>query len=177
MKLIIVLLTFLTASFLVKGQTNFPKGTYKILAYTGQSESENLKSIIKVLRDKEYTIQKIDSISFQIQTTPKQYRSWTYAYTFYFNIFDKKISTYSKYSTNIGYNIGSIIVNDKVNREVISRKNKKSFQNKIIQELHDVISNLANEKNIQYYDKFGNPKQIKKEYKLTRIIKNQNNSL
>ncbi len=81
----IVCLLFLSFSVLGQDKDVIPKGINKIIFNTNLSEKENIKSIVRVLKENDYTIQKIDSISFQIETSPKNISSYTY--TILFNIF------------------------------------------------------------------------------------------
>ncbi len=103
------------------GQEKIQKGINKIVITTELKEKENMKSLIKVLREKEYSIRKIDSTSFQIETTPKKFRNWPYTYYFIFNIFENKITVSSKYNTNTGYQISGVVFNDGGGNEIITR--------------------------------------------------------
>ena len=78
----IVCLLFLSFSVLGQDKDVIPKGINKIIFNTNLSEKENIKSIVRVLKENDYTIQKIDSISFQIEIET------------YFPSFDKTTEVY-----------------------------------------------------------------------------------
>ena len=132
------------------GQETIQKGINKIVITTELKEKENMNSLIKVLREKEYSIRKIDSTSFQIETSPKMFRNWSYTYYFIFNIFENKITVSSKYNTNTGYQISGIVFNDGGGNEIITRKNNKSFHNIIFQEMKDIGLQIVDENKITY---------------------------
>lgn len=132
------------------GQEKIQKGINKIVITTELKEKENMKSLIKVLREKEYSIRKIDSTSFQIETTPKKFRNWSYTYYFIFNIFENKITVSSKYNTNTGYQISGVVFNDGGGNEIITRKNKKSFHNIIFEEMKNIGLQIVDKSKITY---------------------------
>ena len=132
------------------GQEKIQKGINKIVITTELKEKENMKSLIKVLREKEYSIRKIDSTSFQIETTPKKFRNWPYTYYFIFNIFENKITVSSKYNTNTGYQISGVVFNDGGGNEIITRKNKKSFHNIIFEEMKNIGLQIVDKSKITY---------------------------
>lgn len=143
-------LLFIIVSVSLYSQEKIQKGINKIIISNELREKENMNSIIKVLREKEYGISKIDSTSFQIETSPKKFRNWSYTYYFIFNVFEKKIKVSGKYNTNTGYQISGIIFNDGGGNEIITKKNKNSFHNIIFKEMKDIVSQIVDESKITY---------------------------
>lgn len=143
----IVCLLFLSFSVLGQDKDVIPKGINKIIFNTNLSEKENIKSIVRVLKENDYTIQKIDSISFQIETSPKNISSYTY--TILFNIFERKISISSRYNSNMGVQVGILTINDGGN-DVITTKGKNSIQNTIFRKMKGLVLELVDETQIQY---------------------------
>jgi hypothetical protein len=145
-----LVLLFMIISVSLWGQEKIPKGINKIVINTELKEKENMNSLIKVLREKEYSIRKIDSTSFQIETSPKKFRNWSYTYYLIFNIFENKITVSSKYNTNTGYQISGILFNDGGGNQIITKKNNKSFHNIIFQEMRDIVLEIVDESKITY---------------------------
>jgi len=127
-----------------------PQGINKIIVNTGLTEKENLRLIIGKLREKEYSIQKVDSIVFQIQTSPRKFRSWNYTYSFYFNIFDGKFNVSSFYDTNTGIQISGIVLNDGGQNLITTTLRQNSFHNTIFREMKGIVLELFDESKIQY---------------------------
>jgi hypothetical protein len=148
-----LLFFFLIFSISLFGQQKIQKGLNKIIVNTEFSEKVNLSSLIKVLREKEYSISKLDSTSFQIETSPKKFRNWSYTYYFIFNVFEKKISVSAKYNSNTGYQISGIVFNDGGGNEIITKKNNNSFHNIIFMEMRDIVLQIVDENKIYYQKK------------------------
>lgn len=151
MRHLFFLTNFLIISIIVFGQDNdeIPKGVNKIIVNTGLTEQENLKIIIGKLRKEEYSIQRVDSISYQIQTSPKKFKSSSYTYTFHFNIFEGKFNVSSFYNSNTGVQIMGLVFNDS-GQELITTKNKNSFQNKVFREMKGIVLDLFDSSRIEY---------------------------
>lgn len=152
MKKIFLIVILNLVSFILFGQgiEKIPKGINKIIVSTGLSEKENLRIIINKLREKEYSIQKVDSISFQIQTSPKKFKSWSYTYSFHFNIFEGKFNVSSFYNSNTGVQISGIVFNDGGQNLITTTLRQNSFQNIIFREMKDIVLDLFDESKIQY---------------------------
>lgn len=144
------ILLFISVNSFGQHIDKIPKGINKIIVSTGLSEKENLRIIINKLREKEYSIQKVDSISFQIQTSPKKFKSWSYTYSFQFNIFEGKFNVSSFYNSNTGVQISGIVFNDGGQNLITTTLRQNSFQNTIFREMKGIVLDLFDESKIQY---------------------------
>jgi hypothetical protein len=144
------ILLFVSVNLFGQHVDKIPKGINKIIVSTGLSEKENLRIIISKLREKEYSIQKVDSISFQIQTSPKKFKSWSYTYSFHFNIFEGKFNVSSFYNSNTGVQISGIVFNDGGQNLITTNLRQNSFQNTIFREMKGIVLDLCDESKIQY---------------------------
>lgn len=149
MRHLFFLTNFLIISIIVFGQNKeeIPKGINKIIFSSELTEKENIKSIVRVLKENEYSIQRVDTISFQIQTSPKNISSYTY--TILFNIFENRISVSGRYNTNMGVQVGILTFNDGGN-DVITKKGKNSIENIIFRKMKELVLGLVDESKIQY---------------------------
>jgi hypothetical protein len=148
-KYYLFILLFVSVNSFGQHVGKIPKGINKIIVNTGLSEKENLRLIISELREREYSIQKVDSISFQIQTSPKG-KSWSYTYSFHFNIFEGKFTVSSFYNSNTGVQISGIVFNDGGQNLITTTLRQNSFQNTIFREMKGIVLDLFDESKIQY---------------------------
>lgn len=146
----LILVIFLTVSYSLFSQEKTPKGINKIIVKNELSERDNLKKVISVLRENEYSISKIDSVSFQIETTPKKFRNWSYTYYFQFGVFDNKIRVSGRYNRNSSYQVSGIIFSDSGSNEIVTTKVGNSFHNIIFEEMKSICLKIVDESQIQY---------------------------
>ena len=73
MKKILITLSILIISItsFSQDEIGIPKGTNKIVLRTGLNESDNIKLILRILKDNDFEIYKLDTITNQIQTTER----------------------------------------------------------------------------------------------------------
>jgi hypothetical protein len=127
--------------------TDIPKGVNKLVLSTDFNEKENMKALIKVLKNLDVPIQKADTLSNQIQTSPRNMDSYTYS--LFFNVLDHKIVASATYNSNIGIQMYNMVIND-VGRDVVTTKRKNSTQNKIFLKMKEIMIWIGGEKNIDY---------------------------
>jgi hypothetical protein len=149
MKKLLLILCIFCSTNLLFGQVNvdIPKGMNRIILSTEHSENENIKQLIKVLKELDIQIQKIDTFSFQVKTFPKNMGSYTY--TLFFNVFDKRIVVSSTYNSNIGFQLNNLVYND-IDSDVVTTKRRNSIENKIFFKMREILIWIGQEKNIEY---------------------------
>ena len=152
----LILLVFLFISSSLFSQEKTPKGINKIIVKNELSERDNFKKIISVLRENEYSISKIDSVSFQVETSPKKFRNWSYTYFFRFGVFDNKITVSGRYNRNSSYQVSGIIFNDSGSNEIVTTKVSNSFHNIIFEEMKSICLKIVDESSIIFIFKNGN---------------------
>ena len=149
MRALFFLLWLLLTTNLTFGQNkiDIPKGVNKIILSTEFNEKENMRALIKVLKNMDVSIQKVDTLSNQIQTSPRSMDSYTYS--LFFNVFDQKLVVSAMYNSNVGIQMYNMVINDG-GSDVVTTKRKNSLQNKIFHKMCDILISLGEEKNIKF---------------------------
>lgn len=153
---------FLTLSILIVSITSFsqdeieiPKGTNKIKLMTELSERENVRLILRVLKENDFDIQKLDTTIFQLQTSERNLKKKSVSSTTYslnFNIYNGYISVTGRMSTNLSVRVG--MFSTEVGNNEISNKGmggsplKESFK-----EMNDLCLKIVNQDKIEYTTK------------------------
>jgi hypothetical protein len=87
--LIILSLIILSISSYSQNEVEIPKGTNKIILETNLNEKENINLILRVIKENDYLIKKLDTITFQIQTDKRMLGNTQSSYKLNFNILNQ----------------------------------------------------------------------------------------
>jgi hypothetical protein len=101
MKKILITLSILITSITSYSQNEIeiPKGTNKIILKTELNESRNVKLILRILKENDFDIQKLDTTIYQIQTSERNIKKGlinTDTYILKFNLNDGYITVTGK---------------------------------------------------------------------------------
>ena len=101
MKKILIILSILVVSItsFSQDEIEIPKGTNKIKMRTELNERENVKLLLNVLKENDFEINKLDTITFQIQTSERNMKNSimnTDTYILNFNLYNGYISVTGK---------------------------------------------------------------------------------
>lgn len=101
MKKILITLSILIVSItsFSQDEIKIPKGTNKIIMRTELNERENVKLLLNVLKENDFEINKLDTITFQIQTSERNMKNSimnTDTYILNFNLYNGYISVTGK---------------------------------------------------------------------------------
>ena len=146
MKKLLIVLSILIISFTTYSQeeVEIPKGTNKIVLKTDLNEKENIKQILRVLKENDFDIQKIDTITFQIQTSQKKLEKTFSTYTLNFNVFDQLISVTGNKYTEI-----SPITNDEIRNWGLKNSDPKLIFGK----MNELCLKIVSQDKIEYTTK------------------------
>ena len=125
MKKILISLFVLIISFTTYSQdeVEIPKGTNKITMRTELNQRENVKLLLKILKDNDFEIGKLDTTIFQFQTSVRNLKRKSVSsttYTLNFNLYDGYISVTGRMSTNLTIRVG--MISTEVGNNEISNK-------------------------------------------------------
>ena len=157
MKKILISLFVLFISFTTYSQEEvvIPKGTNKIILKTGLKESDNIKLILKVLKENDFEISKLDTTTYQIQTTERNLKSGKLPTTIYklnFNINKETISITGRFSIQISIRIGNVIDNSEYS-EITNRGMSGSPFKECFKEMNELCLKIVNQDKIEYTTK------------------------
>lgn len=155
-KIIIIFLSFiLSISSYSQNEVEIPKGTNKIILKTDLNERENVKLLLRILKDNDFEISKLDTTIFQIQTIERNLRKGKLPTTIYklnFNIDNQSISVTGRFSTQISIRIGNVIDNstfsDITNRGMSGSPFKECFK-----EMNELCLKIVSQDKIEYTTK------------------------
>ena len=157
MKKILISLFVLIISFTTYSQEEvvIPKGTNKIILKTGLKESDNIKLILKVLKENDFEINKLDTTTYQIQTTERNLKNGKLPTTIYklnFNINKETISITGRFSIQISIRIGNVIDNSEYS-EITNRGMSGSPFKECFKEMNELCLKIVNQDKIEYTTK------------------------
>ena len=157
MKKILISLFVLIISFTTYSQEEvvIPKGTNKIILKTGLKESDNIKLILKVLKENDFEINKLDTTTYQIQTTERNLKNGKLPTTIYklnFNINKETISITGRFSIQISIRIGNVIDNSEYS-EITNRGMSGSPFKECFKEMNELCLKLVSQNKIEYTTK------------------------
>lgn len=141
---IFIFLIIVSLSSYSQNEVQIPKGINKIILKTDLNESDNVQLILRKLKENDFEINKIDTISFQIQTSPKKLDKSFSTYTLNFNMFNGYISVIGNKFTEV--NPGS---NDEIKNSGLKNSDPKLIFNK----LNDLCLKIVNQEKIEYTTK------------------------
>ena len=157
MKKILISLFVLIISFTTYSQEEvvIPKGTNKIILKTGLKESDYIKLILKVLKENDFEINKLDTTTYQIQTTERNLKNGKLPTTIYklnFNINKETISITGRFSIQISIRIGNVIDNSEYS-EITNRGMSGSPFKECFKEMNELCLKIVNQDKIEYTTK------------------------
>ena len=121
-----------------------PKGTNKIILRTGLNERDNIRQILRILKENDFDIERIDTTTFQIQTSQKKLEKTFSTYTLNFNIFNQSVSVTGNKFTEI-----SPITNDEIKNWGLKNSDPKLIFGK----MNDLCLKLVSQDKIEYTTK------------------------
>ncbi len=146
MKKLLITLSILIISITSYSQNEveIPKGTNKIILRTELNVNDNLKLIIKILKENDFEIEKIDTTIQQIQTSQKKLEKSFSTYKLNFNLFDKYVSvTGNKYTD----------INPITNDEIKNWGLKNSDPKLIFGKMNELCLKIVSQDKIEYTTK------------------------
>ena len=157
MKKILISLFVLIISFTTYSQEEvvIPKGTNKIILKTGLNESDNIKLILKVLKENDFEINKLDTTTYQIHTTERNLKNGKLTTTIYnlnFNINKETISITGRFYIQISIRIGNVIDNSEYS-EITNRGMSGSPFKECFKEMNELCLKIVNQDKIEYTTK------------------------
>ncbi len=146
MKKLLITLSILIISITSYSQNEveIPKGTNKIILRTELNVNDNLKLIIRILKENDFEIEKIDTTIQQIQTSQKKLEKSFSTYKLNFNLFDKYVSvTGNKYTD----------INPITNDEIKNWGLKNSDPKLIFGKMNELCLKIVSQDKIEYTTK------------------------
>jgi hypothetical protein len=143
-QLIIFSLIILSFTSYSQDEIKIPKGTNKIILRTGLNERDNIKQILRVLKENDFEIQRIDTTTFQIQTSQKKLEKTFSTYTLNFNIFNQSVSVTGNKFTEI-----SPVTNDEIKNWGLKNSDPKLIFGK----MNELCLKLVSQDKIEYTTK------------------------
>jgi hypothetical protein len=140
-QLIIFSLIILSFTSYSQDEIKIPKGTNKIILRTGLNERDNIKQILRVLKENDFEIQRIDTTTFQIQTSQKKLEKTFSTYTLNFNIFNQSVSVTGNKFTEI-----SPVTNDEIKNWGLMNSDPKLIFGK----MNDLCLKIVSQDKIEY---------------------------
>jgi hypothetical protein len=160
MKKILITLSILIVSITSFSQEEIeiPKGTNKIILKTELNERENVKLILKVLKDNDFEIIKFDTTIFQIQTSKKNLKRKILSnitYTLNFNLFDKFISVTGKSFNDLSISLygSGVGVTSNGDSEIVNKGMKGSQDKECFKEMNELCLKIVSQDKIEYTTK------------------------
>ena len=157
MKKILITLTIVILSISSYSQdiVEIPKGTNKIVLKTELNERDNVKLLLRILKDYDFEISKLDTTIFQIQTNERNLRKGKLPTTIYklnFNIDNQSISVTGKFSTQISIKIGNVTDNSTFT-EITKRGMLGSPFKECFKEMNELCLKIVSQDKIEYTTK------------------------
>jgi hypothetical protein len=157
MKKILITLSIFIVSLISYSQDeiSIPKGTNKIVLKTGLNERDNFKLILKVLKENDFEINKLDTTSYQIQTTERKLKNGKLPTTIYklnFNINNETISVTGRFSIQISIRIGNVTDNSEYS-EITNRGMYGSPFKECFKEMNELCLKIVSQDKIDYTTK------------------------
>ena len=154
MKKILISLFVLIISFTTYSQdeVEIPKGTNKITMRTELNQRENVKLLLKILKDNDFEIGKLDTTIFQFQTSVRNLKRKSVSsttYTLNFNLYDGYISVTGRMSTNLTIRVG-MISTEVGNNEISNKGMGGSPLKECFKEMNELCLKLVSQDKIEY---------------------------
>lgn len=153
---------FITLSILIVSITTFsqdeieiPKGTNKIILKTGLNERDNLKFLLRGLKENDLNIERIDTIVYQVQTSQRNLKNKslkTPTYTLSFNIYDGYISVTGRFSTNISISLYGVTT-EVGNSDITNKGMRGSPLKECFKEMNELCLKIVSQDKIEYTTK------------------------
>ena len=157
MKKILLILSLFIVSISTYSQEEFeiPKGINKIILKTDLNERENLKLILRVLKENDYDIQKIDTTTFQVQTSVKNLKRKsvkTTTYTLNFNFYEKYVSVTGRFSINMSISLygNGVGVSSNGDSEIVNKGMGGSPLKESFKEMNELCLKIVSQDKIEY---------------------------
>ncbi len=146
MKKILITLSILIISFSSYSQdeVEIPKGTNKIILRTELNERDNVKLLLRILKENDFEIKQIDTTTYQIQTSQKKLEKSFSTYTLNFNVFNQLISVTGNKYTEI-----SPITNDEIKNWGLKNSDPKLIFGK----MNELCLKIVSQDKIEYTTK------------------------
>ena len=146
MKKLLFIFSFTILSFTSYSQdeVEIPKRTNKIILRTELNERDNLKLILRVLKENDFEIKQIDTTTNQIQTSQKKLEKTFSTYTLNFNVFNQLISVTGNKYTEI-----SPITNDEIKNWGLKNSDPKLIFGK----MNELCLKIVSQDKIEYTTK------------------------
>jgi hypothetical protein len=140
---LLLLLFIISYTSYSQNEIEIPKGTNKIIMRTELNEKDNVKLLLKILKDNDFEIGKIDTTIFQIQTIERNMKNSiinTDTYILNFNL-------YNGYITVTGRMIKSILG---VSSYEIKKGGMVEHMKQCFNELNELCLKLVSQDKIEY---------------------------
>ena len=157
MKKIIIILSLIILSYTSYSQdeVEIPKGTNKIILRTEFNERDNVKLLLRILKDNDFEISKLDTTIFQIQTNERNLKRKSISsttYTLNFNLYDGYVSVTGRMSTNLTMRVG-MFSTEVGNNEISNKGMGGSPLKECFKEMNELCLKLVSQDKIEYTTK------------------------
>jgi len=156
-KILITLLLFIvSSSSYSQDEVEIPKGINKIILKTELNERDNVKLLLRILKDNDFEISKLDTTIFQIQTSKKNMKRKDLSnitYTLNFNLYDKFISVTGKSYNNLSislYGSGVGVTNNGDGYEILNKGIRGSQDKECFKEMNELCLKIVSQDKIEY---------------------------
>jgi hypothetical protein len=154
MKKILLTFSIIMVSLISYSQdeVEIPKGTNKITMRTELNERDNVKLLLRILKDNDFEIGKLDTTIFQFQTSVRNLKRKSVSsstYTLNFNLFDGYISVTGRMSTNLTISMG-MISTEVGNNEISNKGMGGSPLKECFKEMNELCLKLVSQDKIEY---------------------------
>jgi hypothetical protein len=153
--LITLLVLIVSLTSFSQNEIEIPKGTNKIKLRTELNESDNVKLILRVLKENDFDIQKLDTTIFQLQTLERNVKKRSVSsttYTLNFNFYDGYISVTGRMSTNLTMSMG-MFSTELGNNEISNRGMGGSPIKECFKEMNELCLKIVSQDKIEYTTK------------------------
>jgi len=157
MKKTLIILSLFILSYTSYSQDEFeiPKGTNKIVLKTELNEKDNVKLLLRILKENDFDIQKIDTTTFQVQTSVKNLKRKsvkTTTYTLNFNFYDKYVSVTGRFSTNMSISLygNGVGVSSNGDSEIVNKGMGGSPLKESFKEMNELCLKIVSQDKIEY---------------------------
>ena len=157
MKKLLFIFSFTILSFTSYSQdeVEIPKGTNKIVLRTELNERDNVKLLLRILKDNDFEIGKLDTTIFQFQTSVRNLKRKSVSsttYTLNFNLYDDFISVTGRMSTNLTISMGTIST-EVGNNEISNKGMGGSPLKECFKEMNELCLKIVSQDKIEYTTK------------------------
>lgn len=149
---LILVLFFISNLTYSQSEVEIPKGVNKIKLRTDLNEKDNISLLLKVLKENDFDIQKLDTTYFQIHTLPRNLKSnrlKTPTYTLNFNVYDGYVTVTGRWTTNISISMYGV-TSEVGNSDIMNKGMNGSPLKETFKEMNEICQKIVEQNKIEY---------------------------